>query len=249
MSSSETIVKLAGEDCLPRTMPARQTDQAELYRMAFAACPAGFIVWDADSRIADWNPAAERIFGWSRAEAMAQASPHFLVPSEVWPHVAGVFKQLLEAEEPSNSLNDNVTQDGQIIHCEWHNIPMRNCESQISGFVSIVQDITSRRQAEAALQAEISERRWAEAELERVLTQNAQVLASISSILIGVDADDIITTWNGAANDAFGVTTSKALGRSFGECGIQWNWEIIRAGIAECISRKCSVRLDDMSAT
>ena len=32
--------------------------------------PLGYIIWDADFRVLEWNPAAERIFGWSAAEVL-----------------------------------------------------------------------------------------------------------------------------------------------------------------------------------
>ena len=31
--------------------------------------PLAYIVWDTEFRVVEWNPAAERIFGWSAAEA------------------------------------------------------------------------------------------------------------------------------------------------------------------------------------
>ena len=154
--------------------PAGKAEHAELYRMAFAACPAGFIVWNGHARIIDWNPAAERIFGWTCAEAMAQPSPHFLVAEEIGPYVDGLFANLLSSAQPTDSSNDNVTKSGRVIHCEWHNIPMHDLHGNFSGFVSIVEDVTERKQAEAALQNEIVERKWAELELERVLTQSEQ---------------------------------------------------------------------------
>ena len=236
--------------CLPAPVEGGEhmegTERAELYRMAFAACPAGFIVWGGDSRIIDWNPAAERIFGWTRAEAVAQLRPHFLVPEAVWPHVEDLFKQLLEAEEPIDSLNDNVTRVGDIIHCEWHNIPMRDRQGRVSGFVSIIQDVTARKQAEEALQNEVIERKWAEIELERVLTQSEQIIGSITSILITVDENGLIATWNAAAAAAFGLRTSEALGLRFTDCGIRWGWDIILGGAAECAARQKPVRLDDL---
>lgn len=109
------------------------------------------------------------------------------------------------------------------------------------------QMIAERKEIEKTLQAEIAERSRTEAELEWVLAQNAQVLASISSILIGVDADGTITTWNRAASVAFGLKTSEALGRRFVDCGIRWNWEQIGAAIRTCEDEWSPVRLEVMS--
>lgn len=230
--------------CLPAPVGDGCGGDAELYRMAFAACPAGFIVWGGDARIIDWNPAAERLFGWTRAEAIAQPRPHFLVSPEVWPFVREVFDRLLGAEEPTDSLNDNVTRDGRAIHCDWHNIPMRDGQGRAGGFVSIVQDVTARRRAEAALQSEFADRKRAEGELERVLAQSEQIIASIASILITVDAEGLVTTWNAAA--AFGLRTAQALGRPFTDCAIAWDWDRILAAAADCTARRASVRVEDL---
>ncbi len=106
--------------------------------------------------------------------------------------------------------------------------------------------IAERLEAEKQLQAEIAERRWAESELERVLLQNAQVLASISSILIGVDADGLISTWNGAASHAFGLRTPEMLGQPFRDCGIRWEWESVHAAVRHCEQEQTPVRLEDV---
>jgi PAS domain S-box-containing protein len=218
--------------------------QAELYSMIFAACPASLIVWNSQARIIDWNPAAERVFGWTRAEALAKPSPHFLVSEEVWPFIQPLFVQLLEAEKPTDSINDNVTKDGRLIHCEWHNIPMRDLANRATGFVSIVQDVTERHQAEEKLQTEIFERKWAEVELERVLTQSEQIIGSITSILITVDEHNSINTWNAAAAATFGLRTSDMLGTPFDECPIAWDREMIAQAAVQCIALQQPVRLD-----
>ena len=107
--------------------------------------------------------------------------------------------------------------------------------------------IAERKEVEDSLQAEVIERRRTEAELEWVLSQNAQVLASISSILIGVDANGIVTTWNREANAAFGLKTSDVLGQPFVDCVIDWKWERIQEAIKICEDEQRPVRLEDMS--
>ena len=49
------------------------------------------------------------------------------------------------------STNENTTKDGRTILCEWYNTPLVNAEGQVVGFASLAQDITDRKQAEAAL--------------------------------------------------------------------------------------------------
>lgn len=219
---------------------------AELYQIAFAACPAGFIVWNADLQVIDWNPAAERIFGWTHDEATAQPSPCFLLPPHAWSHFEELSARLREAGLPSDSLNDNVTKDGQVLRCKWHNLPLFDAEGHLAGFVSTVQDLTSYWQAEEALRVEIKERQRAEAEMERVLTQSEHILGAIASILISVDERGVISTWNRAAANAFGFSTPDRLGRAFTECGIAWDHALVAEGAARCMGRQTPVRLDDV---
>ena len=49
--------------------------------------PLAFIAWDRDFRVAEWNHAAEEIFGWSAAEAIGQHAYELIVPPEVQPQV------------------------------------------------------------------------------------------------------------------------------------------------------------------
>jgi len=59
----------------------------------------------------------------------------------------------------------------------------------------------------------------------RILASNSEserLLASISSILIGIDADGRITRWNSVAEQTLGVSAAQALGHPFSACGVEW---------------------------
>src|ERR1039458_9713976 len=71
-----------------------------------------------------------------------------IVPPDVQPQVDGVWEKLVTADDPaSHSINDNVTRDGRRITCEWRNTPWRDGSGQIRGILSIVSDITEKKQA------------------------------------------------------------------------------------------------------
>ena len=86
----------------------------------------------------------------------------------------------------------------------------------------------------------------AEAELRREHARTEQLLAAISSILIGLDGGDRITEWNRRAEAAFGIEAANALGRNLGECGIPWDCDPVMRGIRECRRRHEPVRVDDV---
>lgn len=114
--------------------------------------PLGYIVWDKEFRVREWNPAAEKIFGWTAGEAVGKHACELIVPPEVQPHVNDVWAKLLEGDEASHSVNDNIRKDGTKITCEWFNTPLRSASGEITGALSMVDDITEKNRLERQLQ-------------------------------------------------------------------------------------------------
>jgi PAS domain S-box-containing protein len=126
------------------------------------------------------------------------------------------------------------------------------------------------QRANTHLQAEIAERRKAENEREALVThlmtangaleeltekvqqshhENEQLIAAISSILIGVEADDRVSQWNTEAEMTFGLSSSDVLGRLLSECGLPWNQTTILAGVKRCRQSQQAVQLDHVHFT
>jgi PAS domain S-box-containing protein len=112
----------------------------------------GFIEWDRDFRVIEWNPAAERTFGYTRSEAMGLPGPELVLAEAVRPLVDAVWQALLEQKGGGYQVNENVTRDGRTIICEWINTPLPDAEGRVIGVVSLVQDITERKRAEEELE-------------------------------------------------------------------------------------------------
>jgi two-component system sensor histidine kinase/response regulator len=129
--------------------------------------PLAYIEWDADLRVVDWNPAAERIFGYGKSEAIARHAYEIIVPQEMQPHVTEVWQSILAQTGGTRSTNENVTKDGRTIVCEWYNTPLIDEDGKVIGLASLVEDVTERMRAEDALReardAADSARRAAEA--------------------------------------------------------------------------------------
>ena len=86
--------------------------------------PLAYIEWDANLAVVDWNPSAERIFGYSKREAVSRHAYELIVPAEVQPHVTEVWQNILHQTGGTRSTNENVTKDGRTIICEWYNTPL-----------------------------------------------------------------------------------------------------------------------------
>ena len=112
--------------------------------------PLAVIEWDLNFCVAGWNPSAERIFGYTREEAMGKHG-HFIVPVSFRPQVDRVWQDLLHrgsaAESPAHARfgrNDNVTKDGRLVSCEWYNTPLVDDAGRVLGVASLAQDVTER---------------------------------------------------------------------------------------------------------
>jgi two-component system cell cycle sensor histidine kinase/response regulator CckA len=119
----------------------RQSQQK--LRIHFEHTPLAIVEWDLDFRVAAWNPSAERIFGYSRQEAVGQHA-RFIVPPQFREHVDKVWQALLRQQGGHRSTNDNVTKDGRTISCEWYNTPLVDDSGKVLGVASLVQDVTER---------------------------------------------------------------------------------------------------------
>ena len=113
--------------------------------------PLAVIGWDTDFRVTEWNPAAERIFGYSRDEAMGRHAVDLVVPENVKPHVDDIWKSLLGQKGGLRSTNENITRNGDIIFCEWYNTPLVDEKGFVIGVASLAQDITERKRTEEAM--------------------------------------------------------------------------------------------------
>lgn len=136
-----------------RAETAPQTDREIRQLLHARQTLVGVIEWNLDFRVTEWNPAAERIFGWPREGILGQHARE-IVPELSRSHVDAVWTGLLQQTGGTRSINENVTRDGRRILCEWHNTPLVDSDGRVIGVASIVQDITDRARAEEALRRE-----------------------------------------------------------------------------------------------
>ena len=120
-------------------------------RDIFDRMPMGYIVWDRSFHVVEWNDAAERIFGWSAGEARGKHAYELIVPTGAQPQVSEIWDRLTHGDEPTKSVNENTRKDGSKLICEWYNTPLRDAAGKVSGVLSLVHDITERKQLEREL--------------------------------------------------------------------------------------------------
>ena len=138
--------------------------------------PLGMVEWDTELRVTGWNPAAERIFGYTSREAIGRHVT-FIVPKDARPALLPMLFRLVEGQTHDHHADENLRKDGEVILCEWHNTPLRDGTGRVVGVTSLAEDITERRRLE-------QERQQLQAQL-----QQAQKLESLGSLAGGVAHD------------------------------------------------------------
>ena len=182
----------------PESEELHQTD--ERLQAVIESAPVGILEVDLETRVIRWNPAAERIFGWSREEIIGRAVP--LVPAAKQAEFEDVLATVRSGRVFPNVETYRQRKDGTLVDVEIAAAPVRDTAGNVVSHMVVFTDITRRKRQERELRA--SRARIVEAadaerrRLERNLHDGAQQrLVSVSLLLrlavARLDADPAVT--------------------------------------------------------
>jgi PAS domain S-box-containing protein len=105
---------------------------------------------DLNGIILSWNASAQRLFGFSSAEAVGQPIS-ILIPDELRPEEAGILQRSRAGERLDHYETIRLTKDGKRLHVSLTVSPLRDSAGVIVGACKIARDITERKRAEQVL--------------------------------------------------------------------------------------------------
>jgi PAS domain S-box-containing protein len=152
--SDRALQELREETVLRSEAEARVHAREQWLDLLIQNTPVACVAWTPDYRITAWNPAAERIFGFSREQVIGKNAFDVFVPPGVRAQVDAFWRR--QMQEPNATYVaplKSVTPDGRTIVCEWYNTPLLGDHGEIRQIVSLAIDITERTRAENALKA------------------------------------------------------------------------------------------------
>ncbi len=112
-----------------------------------AASPRAIFTLDLQEQVKIWNPAAERMFGWTEAEVLDRPNP--IISEETVQEYKNIKQSVLQGVTPPSLEVHRHKKDGSPIDLVFSAAPLTDSENKISGMVAVVADITEqKRQAE-----------------------------------------------------------------------------------------------------
>ena len=155
------------------------------------------ITMDASGRVQEFNPASERVFGFSRSEAVGKELAELIIPPRLRErHRQGLARYLKTGEGPLIGKLieiEALRRDGSEIV-----VALAINATQVNGspiFTAYLRDITERKRAE---------------ETNRRL---AAIIESSGDAIISKDLDEIVTSWNKEAERLFGYSADEIIGK------------------------------------
>jgi two-component system, sensor histidine kinase and response regulator len=152
------------------------------------------IGFSKDLLITSWNPAAERIYGYSASEAIGRGFDLF-VSADQLPQALAADRRLLETGIGATFEQVSQRKDGSSITSLVNIFPIRDLDGNIIGGAGIGHDITERKL------------------VERQSSELAAIVESSDDAIVSNSLDQRITTWNKGAERLFGFTASEAIGQ------------------------------------
>jgi two-component system cell cycle sensor histidine kinase/response regulator CckA len=105
--------------------------------------PLAIFAIDLEGKVIFWSPAAERIFGWTEAEAIGQMLP--VIPEHRMHEFEAALVRLRAGESMQGDERTHQKKDGSRLEVAIWTAPLRDAAGAISGFITIDADITERK--------------------------------------------------------------------------------------------------------
>src|SRR5437867_1657217 len=166
-----------------RSPPARPPDltgDAAARLAAIVASSEDAIISETlDGIITSWNPAAERMFGWTPAEAIGRHMT-LIIPEERRAEEDEVLARIRRGERVEHFDTVRITRDRRLVDVSLTASPVTDSTGGIVGASKIARDITERRRIEEERRQLLSRERGAREEAERANRAKDQFLAVVS---------------------------------------------------------------------
>jgi PAS domain S-box-containing protein len=169
--------------------------QKQYYESLLESSPSAIVTLDLDATVNTWNPAAERLFGYTRDEAIGQNVDELLASRGDMREEAEDMTRRGASEGHVHVVTRRTRKDGSLIDVDVVGAPIVVGGEQV-GLYAIYSDVSDLQR----------QRRYYEALFELSPTAIATVDQNVN-----------VTAWNAAAERLFGYSREEAVGRNLND--------------------------------
>ena len=145
--------------------------------------------------VTSWNPAAERLFGYSGAEIVG-VSISVLLPEDRTDEAKEILTRIRGGHSVVNFETTRLRKDGTAFPALLTVSPIHGADGTVVAVDSIIRDVTEQRKAFQAVQ------------------RIAAIVESSDDAILGRTLEGIVTSWNPAAERLFGYSSEEMIGTS-----------------------------------
>lgn len=134
----------------------------ERIRMHIENSPLAVIEWDNQHRVKFWSSQAQQLFGWTQDEVKGK-NPidwDFIYPKDIQHVNQLIYKLINGIDQRVISHNRNLTKDGRLVHCQWHNSAIFDEHGHLISILSLINDVTDLKTTEKQLTDEQRRLSW-----------------------------------------------------------------------------------------
>ncbi|HZE54120.1 MAG TPA: PAS domain S-box protein [Bradyrhizobium sp.] len=135
----------------------RHIERERLFSAVVESSNDAIITKTLDGTITAWNRAAERLFGYTSAEAVGSRID-IIVPPHRRAELREILNRIGQGETIEHHETFRVTKDGREVHVSLAVSPLRSVTGEVIGASKIARDITESKKTQQALSQEIEER-------------------------------------------------------------------------------------------
>jgi PAS domain S-box-containing protein len=147
--------------------------------------------------ITSWNPAAEKMYGYSADEIIGR-SGQLLIPQDRSGVMGGLLADLTAGHHVEHLETTRVRRDGTVFPVSVNGAPIYDDNGTIVGVSASHRDVTEQRRAFEAAQ------------------QMAAIVNDSDDAIISGTLDGIITSWNPGAERMYGYSSAEIIGKPGG---------------------------------
>jgi len=188
---------LVGVSHIVRDITERKRIEAQALHLAAVVQSSddAIVSKDLDGVVRSWNPAAERLFGYTAGEMIGQPIRR-IIPVDRWDEEDDVLRRVRVGQRVQHFETVRQRKDGSLLPVALTVSPIHDARGTVIGASKVARDITRQRS------------------LERESRRLGAIVDSSDDAIISKDLNGVVQSWNRAAERMFGFTAEEAVGRS-----------------------------------